>query len=219
MGSPAYCRGSRWCRRKRPRRSRPTHVPDTFILVDPLDGTREFIAGRDEFTVNIAIVHDGRPVSGIVGTPALDTIWRGALNTGAERLQLACGAHPRDATEPCSPSHIRAQGRDLARDGEPVACRPHDRAMAQAVSRDRAHGLRIVGEILPDRRRRGRCLSEARAHLGMGHCGGRCRAQRRRRDRADAGRRTASLRTGRTQSQSAVFRRLGRCRGRGEISG
>jgi 3'(2'), 5'-bisphosphate nucleotidase len=74
-----------------------THVPDTFLLVDPLDGTREFIAGRDEFTVNIAIVHNGRPVSGIVGTPALDTIWRGALNIGAERLQLACGAHPRDA--------------------------------------------------------------------------------------------------------------------------
>ncbi len=74
-----------------------THVPDTFILVDPLDGTREFIAGRDEFTVNIAIIHDGRPVSGIVGTPALDTIWRGALNSGADRLQLACGAHPRDA--------------------------------------------------------------------------------------------------------------------------
>jgi 3'(2'),5'-bisphosphate nucleotidase len=70
---------------------------EKFFLVDPLDGTREFIAGRDEFTVNIAIVHDGRPVSGIVGTPALNTIWRGALNTGAERLQLACGSHPKDA--------------------------------------------------------------------------------------------------------------------------
>ena len=73
-------------------------MPDTFILVDPLDGTREFIAGRDEFTVNIAIIHDGRPVVGIVGTPALDTIWRGAIDCGAERLQLACGAHPKDAT-------------------------------------------------------------------------------------------------------------------------
>jgi 3'(2'), 5'-bisphosphate nucleotidase len=76
----------------------PTHVPDTFILVDPLDGTKEFIAGRAEFTVNIAIIHDGRAISGVVGTPALDTIWRGAVNLGAERLQLACGAHPKDAT-------------------------------------------------------------------------------------------------------------------------
>lgn len=77
---------------------RPTlQVPETFILVDPLDGTREFVAGRDEFTVNIAIVHRERPVAGIVGAPALDTVWRGANSSGAERLQLACGAHPKDA--------------------------------------------------------------------------------------------------------------------------
>jgi 3'(2'), 5'-bisphosphate nucleotidase len=73
------------------------HVPETFILVDPLDGTREFVAGRDEFTVNIAIVHRERPVAGIVGAPALDTIWRGASGAGAEWLQLSCGAHPKDA--------------------------------------------------------------------------------------------------------------------------
>ncbi|MET0443379.1 MAG: 3'(2'),5'-bisphosphate nucleotidase CysQ [Pseudorhodoplanes sp.] len=72
-------------------------VPDTFILVDPLDGTREFVAGRDEFTVNIAVVHRERPVAGIVSAPALDTLWRGASGVGAERLQLSCGAHPKDA--------------------------------------------------------------------------------------------------------------------------
>jgi 3'(2'), 5'-bisphosphate nucleotidase len=75
----------------------PTALPDTFLLVDPLDGTREFVAGRDEFTVNIAIIHDGRPVAGIVGAPALDTVWRGAIGGSAERLQLACGAQPKDA--------------------------------------------------------------------------------------------------------------------------
>jgi 3'(2'), 5'-bisphosphate nucleotidase len=74
-------------------------VPDTFILVDPLDGTREFIDGRDEFTVNIAIVRNGRPVTGIVGAPALNTIWRGAIGAGAERLLLPCGAGPKDARE------------------------------------------------------------------------------------------------------------------------
>jgi 3'(2'), 5'-bisphosphate nucleotidase len=74
-------------------------LPDTFILVDPLDGTREFIDGRDEFTVNIAIIRDGRPVSGIVGAPALNAIWRGAVGAGAERLQLQPGAAARDATE------------------------------------------------------------------------------------------------------------------------
>jgi 3'(2'), 5'-bisphosphate nucleotidase len=74
-------------------------VPATFILVDPLDGTREFIDGRDEFTVNIAVVHDGRPLTGIVGAPALDTIWRGAMGVGSERLRLRPGAAPGDAAE------------------------------------------------------------------------------------------------------------------------
>jgi 3'(2'), 5'-bisphosphate nucleotidase len=74
-------------------------LPDTFILVDPLDGTREFIDGRDEFTVNIAIVRDGRPVAGIVGAPALDAIWRGAIGGGAERLRLRPGAAAKDAGE------------------------------------------------------------------------------------------------------------------------
>lgn len=74
-------------------------LPDTFILVDPLDGTREFIDGRDEFTVNIAIVRDGRPLTGIVGAPALDAIWRGAMGTGSERLLLRAGAAAKDAAE------------------------------------------------------------------------------------------------------------------------
>ncbi len=74
-------------------------VPDTFILVDPLDGTREFIDGRDEFTVNIAIVRNGRPIAGIVGAPALDAIWRGAMGTGSERLSLRPGAAPSEARD------------------------------------------------------------------------------------------------------------------------
>lgn len=75
------------------------HLPDTFVLVDPLDGTREFIAGRDEFTVNIAVIRDGRPLTGIVGAPALDTIWRGAAGAGSERLRLRAGAAISDAAE------------------------------------------------------------------------------------------------------------------------
>ncbi len=72
-------------------------LSDCFILVDPLDGTREFIAGRDEFTVNIAIVHKSRPLSGVVGAPALGAIWRGAAGMGAERLTLQPGAVSREA--------------------------------------------------------------------------------------------------------------------------
>lgn len=74
-------------------------LPDTFILVDPLDGTREFIDGRDEFTVNIAIVRDGRPLAGIIAAPALDTVWRGAIGAESERLRLCPGASCKDAGE------------------------------------------------------------------------------------------------------------------------
>lgn len=57
-------------------------VPDVsggrFWLVDPLDGTREFLSGNGEFTVNIALIEDGRPTAGIVHAPALTMTWVGA---------------------------------------------------------------------------------------------------------------------------------------------
>ena len=60
----------------------------TFFLVDPLDGTREFVAGRDEYTVNIALVNQGAPVFGCIGSPAFGLIWRCVLGQGAERLAM-----------------------------------------------------------------------------------------------------------------------------------
>jgi 3'(2'), 5'-bisphosphate nucleotidase len=48
-----------------------------FFLVDPLDGTKEFIAGRDEFTVNIALVRAGVPILGVVYAPALGRLYAG----------------------------------------------------------------------------------------------------------------------------------------------
>jgi 3'(2'), 5'-bisphosphate nucleotidase len=60
--------------------------PDEFLLVDPLDGTVEFLAGRLEYTVNIALVRGGTPVVGVIAAPALGLIWRGAVDHGAERL-------------------------------------------------------------------------------------------------------------------------------------
>jgi len=61
---------------------------ETFFLVDPLDGTKEFVAGRDEFTVNLALVSNGTPLLGIVSAPALGLIWRGLVGQGAERLAI-----------------------------------------------------------------------------------------------------------------------------------
>lgn len=52
-------------------------VDGRFILVDPLDGTREFISCNGEFTINIALVEDGAPVAGAVYAPALARLWWG----------------------------------------------------------------------------------------------------------------------------------------------
>jgi 3'(2'), 5'-bisphosphate nucleotidase len=58
-----------------------------FWLVDPLDGTKEFIKRNGEFTVNIALVENGRPILGIVLAPATDTLWRGAKGLGADKRE------------------------------------------------------------------------------------------------------------------------------------
>lgn len=54
-----------------------------FFLVDPLDGTKEFIKKTGEFTVNIALVQKGRPVLGVVYAPALSKLYAGAIGEGA----------------------------------------------------------------------------------------------------------------------------------------
>jgi 3'(2'), 5'-bisphosphate nucleotidase len=77
-------------------RARPDPIDGDFVLVDPVDGTRELVAGRDEFTINVAVVSGGRPTLGIIAAPARGLIWRTAPAGGAERLGLRPGA-PADA--------------------------------------------------------------------------------------------------------------------------
>lgn len=79
-------------------------APDEFILVDPLDGTVEFLAGRLEYTVNIALVRAGTPVVGMVAAPALGLIWRGVPGSAARlRFLLESKRAPRRA----NPIHTR----------------------------------------------------------------------------------------------------------------
>lgn len=61
-----------------------------FILVDPLDGTKEYIRGTAEFTVNIALIADGSPVAGAVYAPALSQLYLGGSN--AYKLHVEPGA-------------------------------------------------------------------------------------------------------------------------------
>lgn len=75
-----------------------TEPASAFWLVDPLDGTREFAAGRDDFTINIGLVRDGVPALGVVGVPAYGEIFMGIPGYGAWK---------RDATGRETSVHVR----------------------------------------------------------------------------------------------------------------
>jgi 3'(2'), 5'-bisphosphate nucleotidase len=81
-------------------------------LVDPLDGTREFVSRNGEFTVNIALIENGVPVLGVVHIPVQDRLFVGALGQGAwvveqgHRRRIACRESPASGyTLACSRSH------------------------------------------------------------------------------------------------------------------
>lgn len=68
---------------------------DTYWMVDPLDGTKEFLKRTGEFTVNVALIKGARPVAGVVHAPALSRSWLGARDgairvdaSGRKRLQV-----------------------------------------------------------------------------------------------------------------------------------
>ena len=88
----------------------------TFFLVDPLDGTREFIRRTDEFTVNIALIEDGVPTAGVVHVPALDqTYWTAGdgaawrTRDGGAAARIACRRPGRRLVAIASRSHRSAE--------------------------------------------------------------------------------------------------------------
>lgn len=95
-------------------------IPDvaaTFFLVDPLDGTREFLAGRPEYTVNIALIENGRPVMGVLGVPETGVLYLAADSWAVRTSESSLDTHtPVRTREPGSPmialaslSHADAQ--------------------------------------------------------------------------------------------------------------
>ena len=85
-----------------------------YWLVDPLDGTREFVDGFDDFTVNVALIENGRVVFGMVHAPALGCTWAGGQGLGAWRWgQGECQALRVNTAHPlrllASRAHLDAQ--------------------------------------------------------------------------------------------------------------
>ncbi len=100
-----------------------------FWLVDPLDGTREFISRNGEFTVNIALMEDGRPVIGVVNAPAMGKLYAGAAGLGSfvedgSRRAIACRTPPDEGlTVVSSRSHGDEHELDRFLSGRKVASR------------------------------------------------------------------------------------------------
>jgi 3'(2'),5'-bisphosphate nucleotidase len=66
-------------------------VGRAFFLVDPLDGTREFVKGGNDFTVNIGLVREGAPMVGVIYLPAPGKVFGGVVGEGAWRAEVADG--------------------------------------------------------------------------------------------------------------------------------
>jgi 3'(2'), 5'-bisphosphate nucleotidase len=79
----------------------------SFFLVDPLDGTKEFINKNGEFTVNIARITDGKPDLGVVFAPALGLMYYGAVGEGAWKQRGTAEAEPLPA-QPLNKQPLRA---------------------------------------------------------------------------------------------------------------
>jgi 3'(2'), 5'-bisphosphate nucleotidase len=104
-------------------------------LVDPLDGTREFLARNGEFTVNIALVEDGQPVFGVVHAPALGLTWWGGAGQGAFRRAAGEDARRiRVQTEPRRPVRVVASKSHLDADTRAFIARLGEVELVQAGS-------------------------------------------------------------------------------------
>lgn len=83
----------------------------TYWLIDPLDGTREFIKRNGEFTVNIALIEDGQPILGVVYVPVSNTIYAGARDQGAWKQQNSAAPTPIHVRDFCAAQPIVAGSR------------------------------------------------------------------------------------------------------------
>ena len=119
--------------------------PDGFILVDPLDGTRDFLAGSAEFTVNIALIDKGRPIIGVVHAPALGRLFIGSVGGGAWRNRGERRSARRRDGRATGSAGARSPGLRSARLGKPLASEPVTEALLAKLG---PSGRRSVGSSL-----------------------------------------------------------------------
>ncbi len=170
--SPPICAEEAMAAGARPR------LGDRFLLVDPLDGTREFLANNGEFTINVALIERGAPIAGAVYAPAIGRLWVGGDTA------FACEARP-GVDLPGEGSWRRIRTRLAPSSLIAFLSRSHldseSDSFLKRIADRREAVRRLVAEVLPYRRGSRRRLSAVCANHGMGHGRGRCGPARRRR--------------------------------------
>jgi 3'(2'), 5'-bisphosphate nucleotidase len=119
-------------------------------IVDPLDGTKEFVKRRGEFTVNIALVEKGRPRMGIIYVPVKKTLYFGERGTGSYKLtdETALTDLRRAAPRRLDAALLG----DISAKGRKLPCR-QGRPDALAIVGSRSHGGEALREYVETKRR------------------------------------------------------------------
>jgi 3'(2'), 5'-bisphosphate nucleotidase len=115
---------------------------DRYWLVDPLDGTKEFVKRNGEFTVNIALIEDGAPVLGVVHAPALGVTYLAAVGAGTFRIRNGARQALRTRVTPPRPVLVVSKShRDASLDAFLARAPEHE-----ALSRGSSLKLCLVAE-------------------------------------------------------------------------
>lgn len=109
---------------------RVPEIGDLFFLVDPLDGTKEFVRGGDDYTVNVGLIAGGRPLLGLVYTPERRALHSGLVGTGAW-LEDGGGRSELRTRPPGAPLRV-------------VASKSHMNAATERYLADQAAGAELV---------------------------------------------------------------------------
>ena len=118
-------------------------APERFLLVDPLDGTREFLSGHTDFTVNIALIEGRRAVAGAICAPALAEVYLGGASAHRAALGAARAFPGPDRLTPMKASAVPAT------DLRAVASRSHlDAATERFLHEREVKRLRPTGSSL-----------------------------------------------------------------------
>ena len=149
---------------------------DRFFLVDPLDGTKEFIKGRSDFTVNISVIEGGVPRLGVVVAPARNELFSGGYGIAYRcRISADGTVDERENNHDAQRAFCRINGRC-----QRLACERRNKRFARRMAVNEKTLHRFIAEVLSRGGWYGGRLSASRSDDAMGYrCGRRRLAKRR----------------------------------------